>query len=226
MSKIILILGESGTGKSTSIRNLDPKETYIINVLSKPLPFRAYNTMYNDENKNYLESDRYQEVVKYLRAINDRRPEIKNIVLDDFSFLMCNDYMRRAHEEGWDKYKDMGINMYSVMDMCQQFRDDLFIYILSHTEYNKKGQIAPKTVGNMVTDYVGIAERATIAFHTQIIDREYKFATQNNGICIAKTPMGMFKDMYIDNDLAEIRKVIEEYYPAEPKPVIKHKKAA
>ncbi len=212
MSNIIVVLGESGTGKSTSFRILPSNETFIINVLSKPLPFRGYKKLYNDENKNYLESDDYHEIMKYLSAINDRRPEIKNIVIDDFSFLMNNEFMRRCREPGFAKYSDMGVNMFSIMDKCKSLRDDLDCFIMCHTEKDHAGIIKPKTVGKMTADYVGIAERVSIVLHTQVIDGQYKFLTQFDGISLAKSPMGLFDSLYIDNDLQSVKEHITAYY--------------
>lgn len=211
MSNLIVILGESGTGKSTSLRNLNHEETFIINVLNKSLPFRGYKKLFNVENKNYLESDNYPTILKYLSAINENAPHIKTIVIDDFSFLMNNEFMRRCRERDFVKFTEMGVNMFDIMEMCKKFRPDLYCYIMCHTEKDHAGIIKPKTVGKMTADYVGIAERVTIVLHTQIIDRTYKFLTQNDGERVAKSPMEMF-DMYIDNDLAAIRKTIENYY--------------
>lgn len=212
MSNLIVVLGESGTGKSTSIRNLNHEETFIINVLNKPLPFKGYKKLYNQENKNYLESDRYQEIVAYIKAVNERRPDIKTIIIDDFSFLMNNEFMRRCREKTFDKFTDMGANMFELMELCKNLRDDLYCFIMCHTEKDHAGFIKPKTVGKMTADYVCISERVSIVLHSQIIDRQYKFLTQHDGMCIAKSPMGMFEDMYINNDLHEIRKVVEDYY--------------
>ena len=215
MSNLIVILGGSGTGKSTSFRNLNPDETFVINVLGKPLPFRGYRKLYNEEKKNYLESDNHSLLLKYLNGINERRPEIKTVIIDDFIFLMNNEFMRRCREKAFDKFVEMGANMFAIMEACKTFRDDLCVYILCHPEMSKTGVVKPKTVGKMTDDYVCISERVTILFHTQVIDGQYKFLTQHDGNLLAKTPMGMFDEMYIDNDLAEIQKVINEYYNGE-----------
>jgi nicotinamide riboside kinase len=215
MSNLIVILGESGTGKSTSIRNLNPKETFIINVLSKPLPMRGYKKKYNAENKNFLESDNYKDILNYLKAINDRRDDIKTIIIDDFSFLMNNEFMRRCRERGFDKFTEMGVNMFEILEACKRFRPDLMCYIMCHTERDHAGIIKPKTVGKMTSDYVGIAERVSIVLHSQIIDGQYKFLTQNDGICVAKSPMDMFSELYIDNDLNMIRDAIDNYFNEE-----------
>lgn len=215
MSNLVVILGESGTGKSTSLRNLDPKETYIVNVLNKPLPFRGYKNNYNRENKNYFECDKYTKILECLDTINKARPHIKNIVIDDFTFLMNNEFMRRCKEGRFEKFVEMGSNVFETLELCKTFRSDLYCYILCHTEKDHAGIIKPKTVGKMTADYVGIAERVTIVLHTQIVDMQYKFLTQNDGVHVAKTPMDMFDDIYIDNDLAAIRQVIDDYYGEE-----------
>jgi hypothetical protein len=220
MSNLIVILGGSGTGKSTSFRNLNPDETFVINVLGKPLPFRGYRKLYNEEKKNYLESDNHSLLLKYLNGINERRPEIKTVIIDDFIFLMNNEFMRRCREKSFDKFTEMGANIFAIMEACKAFRDDLSIYILCHPELSKTGVVKPKTVGKMTDDYVCISERVTTLFHTQVIDGQYKFLTQHDGNLLAKTPMGMFDEMYIDNDLAEIQKVINEYYNGEKNDVL------
>ena len=215
MSNIIVVLGESGTGKSTSFRNLDPKETFIINVLNKPLPFRGYKKHYNIESKNYLESDSYKEIMAYLKAINERRREIKNIIIDDFSFLMNNEFMRRCREVGYTKYSDMGLNMFEIMEQCKAFRSDLYCFIMCHTEKDHAGIIKPKTVGKMTADYVGIAERVSIVLHTFVSDGHYKFLTQFDGERLAKAPIDMFDSVLIDNDLFHVKQCIESYYTNE-----------
>ena len=215
MSNLIVILGESGTGKSTSIRNLNPEETFIINVLSKPLPIRGYTKKYNAEKKNFLESDSYQQIQSYMSAINERRPEIKTIIIDDFSFLMNNEFMRRCREPGYTKFTDMGVNMFDIMETSTHFRPDLMCFIMCHTEKDHAGIIKPKTVGKMTADYVGISERVSIVLHTQIIDGKYMFLTQNDSICTAKSPMDMFPSLYIDNDLQMVREAIDNYYKNE-----------
>jgi hypothetical protein len=212
MSNLIVVLGESGTGKSTSMRNLDPKETYVINVLSKPLPFRGYKKVYNEESLNFLESDDYRMINQYLIAINERRPDIKTVVIDDFSFLMNNEFMRRCREKTFDKFTEMASNMFTILETCKNFRTDLFCFIMCHTEKDHAGVIKPKTVGKMTADYVGISERVSIVLHSQIVDRQYKFLTQHDGTSVAKSPISMFEEMYIDNDLAVIRETISEYY--------------
>lgn len=212
MSNLIVVLGESGTGKSSSIRTLNPQETFIINVLNKPLPFRGYKKLYSVEKNNYLESDKYNQILSYLSAINERRPDIKTVIIDDFSFLMNNEYMRRCKEKSFDKFTDMGANMFAIMEMCKGFRPDLYCFIFCHTEKDHAGIIKPRTVGKMTSDYVGITERVSVVLHSQVIDRHYKFLTQFDGISTAKSPMGLFEDLMIDNDLQFVVNQMQSYF--------------
>jgi len=215
MSNTVLVMGPSGTGKSTSIRNLDSTETFVINILTKHLPFRGSMSMYSEENKNYIETDKASTIVKYIEAINKRRPEIKTLIIDDITFVMNNEYMRRCQERQFDKFVDMGKNMFSIMDMCSSARDDLTCYLMSHVEMSADGMIIPRTVGKMTGDYVGLGERVTVALHSKIVDGEYKFLTQHDGTSYAKSPMGMFDDLYIANDLLYVNKAINEFYGEE-----------
>ena len=215
MSNIVIILGESGTGKSSSVRTLPSEKTFIINVLNKPLPFRGFKKQYNANNKNYLESDNYREIITYLKAINERRPEITNIVVDDFSFLMNNEFMRRCREKSFDKFVEMGANVFEILEYCKTFRDDLCCFIMCHTEKDHAGIVRPKTVGKMTNDYVGIAERVSIVLHTQVTDGQFKFLTQHNGIALAKSPMGLFDSVLIDNDLQYVKEKMHAYFNEE-----------
>lgn len=212
MSQLILVLGESGTGKSTSIRTLNPEQTFILNVLHKPLPFRGYRNLYSEEKKNYLDSDEYSKIIGYVKAINERRLEIKSIIIDDFSFLMSNQYMRRCREKNFDKFVDIGANAFELLDYCKSLREDLCIFIMCHTDQDHAGMIKPKTVGKMVSEHVCLGERVTICLHSQVIDGQYKFLTNHNGVHFAKSPHQMFDDLYIDNDLQYVKEKMQEYF--------------
>ncbi len=181
-------------------------------MLNKPLPIRGYTKKYSHEKKNFLESDSYSQIQSYMAAINERRSDIKTIIIDDFSFLMNNEFMRRCREVGFGKYTDMGVNMFDILESTKSFRPDLTCFIMCHTEKDHAGIIKPKTVGKMTADYVGISERVSIVLHTKIIDGRYVFMTQNDGVSVAKSPMDMFASLYIDNDLQMIKKAIESYY--------------
>lgn len=212
MSNLVIVLGESGTGKSSSMRDLLPGETFLVNTLSKPLPFRGYRSKYSKDKKNYLESESYPEILSYIKAINERRTEIKSIILDDFSFLMNNEFMSRFREAGFAKYADMARHVFDIMQACKELREDLYCFMMCHTERDHAGVLKPKSVGKMTSDYVGIAERASIVLHSRIIDGKYCFQTRHDGEHMSKTPMGMFSEMFIDNNLKDVRAQIEAYF--------------
>jgi len=218
MSITSLIIGESGTGKSTSIENLDPKETFIINVLDKPLPFRGYKNNYknisgwDDKEGNYFSSDDHQRILRCIKMVNEDRIEIKNLIIDDWQYTMCNEFMRRAMEKGFNKFTEIGKNAWSMIQTLVGCRNDLFSFVLSHNSVDESGMSKTKTIGKMLDNIVNIEGMFTIVFHTKIIDGNYFFLTQNDGFHMAKSPKGMFKDKYINNDLFLSKKNIIDYF--------------
>jgi hypothetical protein len=212
MSNTVLVIGASGTGKSTSLRNFDPKSTFIISVLDKPLPFKGYKKNYNNENKNYFCSDNYIEIIKYIKAIDERRPEITTLVLDDAHFLMANEFMERACEKGYERFSEIAQHMWMVMCAITATRDDLICFVLSHNEIDNTGLSKPKTVGKLLDDKITLEAMVTICLHTIVRDGQYRFLTQNDGSHVCKSPIGMFDELLIDNDLFHVKQCIENYY--------------
>lgn len=215
MSNIVLILGESGTGKSTSIRTLNPEETFIINVLNKPLPFKGYKNKYNKELKNYHSTDCYKEIISYIKAINERLPNIKSLIIDDFNFVLANEFMKRASEKSFERFVDIGKHTFEIVEELKLLREDLICFIMSHTELSHAGVIKTKTVGKMVDDKVSIEGRISTVLHARVVEGKFKFLTQFDGLHMSKTSMGMFDDMYIDNDLQFVRDRMIEYFNGE-----------
>lgn len=212
MSNTILIIGESGSGKSSSIRNLDPSETAIINVLDKPLPFKGFKSKYNKDKLNYLATDDCDSIRKSIRKINSDRTEIKTLIIDDFQYVMANQFMRKALERGYDKFTEIGQNAWQIIKDLTQCREDLKCYVLSHSDVDSNGKVKTKTIGKMLDDKICLEGMFTIVFHALTSDNKYQFLTQNDGIHVAKSPMGMFENRYIDNDLNEINKKIDSYF--------------
>jgi hypothetical protein len=208
MSNASLIIGESGTGKSTSIRNLNPKETFIINVCNKPLPFRGYKNLYKtitgweDKEGNYYASNDYQKIIRCLKMIDKDRPEILNVIIDDFQYVMCAEFMNRVTERGFDKFSEIGQHAYMIIDILPTLRDDLNCFVLSHSEANEHGKMKVKTIGKLLDDKVVLEGRFTMVLQTEISESGYRFITQGDKNHIAKSPMDMFEDKYIPNDLA------------------------
>lgn len=212
MSNTVLVIGQSGSGKSTSLRNLDPKSTFIISVLDKPMPFKGYKKLYNKENKNFFCSDNYKLIIEYINAINERRPEITTLVIDDAHFLMANEFMARALDRGFDKFSEIAQHMWMVMCVITAMRSNITCFVLSHSEIDNTGMSKPKTVGKMLDDKITLEAMVTVCLHTMVKDSEYRFLTQNDGNHVCKSPIGMFDEALIDNDLLVVKEKIENYF--------------
>ncbi len=216
MSNGILIYGESGSGKSTSIRTLPPEETFILNVVGKPLPFRGSSKVYKKLSPdglegNYYSTDNHQMIMKLIKIINEKRPDIKYLVIDDFGFTLANDFMRKALIKGYDKYSELAKNTFEILTIVNDLRQDLFCFVMMHCEVDANGKSKPKTVGKMIDQYVCIEGKFTYVFCTIVNERNYKFITNNDGVHMAKSPMGLFDTQLIDNDLMFIADKINSY---------------
>ena len=212
MSNTVLVIGQSGSGKSTALRNLDPSSTFIISVLDKPLPFKGYKKLYSEENKNYFCSDNYKSIINYIEAINARRPDITTLVIDDAHFIMANEFMVRACEKGFDRFSEIAQHMWQVMCAVTNTRDNLTCFVLSHNEIDNTGMSKPKTVGKLLDDKITLEAMVTVCLHTMIKDGEYKFLTQNDGSHVCKSPLGMFEEFLIPNDLLVVKDAVETYF--------------
>lgn len=212
MSNTVLIIGESGSGKSTSIRTLEPSETAIINVLDKPLPFKGFKNKYNKEKGNYLSTDDHEKIRKSIQKINLERKEIKTVIIDDFQYVMANQFMKKSLEKGYDKFTEIGKNAWQIINEISYCREDLTFFVLTHSDTDQNGKVKTKTIGKMLDDKICLEGMFTIVFHALVFDRKYKFLTQNDGIHLAKSPMGMFEERFIDNDLSYINEKILEYF--------------
>jgi energy-coupling factor transporter ATP-binding protein EcfA2 len=215
MKNTVLIIGQSGSGKSTSLRNLNASETFIINVCDKPLPFRSANRLYatfstEEPNGNYYTSDNAATIVRLIKKINADRPDIKNLVIDDFQYVLANEFMSRALETGYTKFTELARNAWLVINELKTTRSDLDCFVLSHSYTDQDGFSKIKTIGKLLDEKVTLEGLFTVVFHTIIMDGEYKFLTRNDGQHLAKSPMDMF-DKYIDNDLAFVKHRMAEY---------------
>jgi hypothetical protein len=216
MNNSILILGESGSGKSSSIRTLPPEQTFILNVIGKSLPFRGsvknYTKLSSDGlTGNYYSSDNFEMVIRAIKAVNAKRPEIKYLVIDDAGYLIMNQFMRRCLEKGYDKFSSLGKEFSDFISLVNELRDDLFCFVMMHVESDKNGKTKPKTVGAMIDQYICIEGKFAYVLHTMVSDGNYKFITNNDNYHMCKTPMGCFSEQYIDNDLMAIVNRINEY---------------
>ena len=215
MSNAILILGESGCGKSTSIRTLPHEETVIINVIGKPLPFKGakklYRTMTPQGEGNYYASDNHASIIKLVNFVNQKRPDIQYLVIDDFGYSITNSFMRKSSQRGYDKYNDIGREAFDVLDAVSNLREDLYIFVMMHTEIDNQGKYKPKTVGRMIDQYICIEGKFSYVFHALVSEGRYEFLTNNDGQHMAKSPMGMFDKLFIANDLLYIAEKIKAY---------------
>lgn len=200
----VLIIGKSGSGKSTSLRNFNKNEIGIINVLSKPLPFK------ND--LPTIDTDDYDNVKKVLE-----RSKVNSIVIDDAGYLITNNFMRKHSNIGggnavYNFYNDMADQFWNLIEFTQKLPKEKITYFFMHEDKNDFGDIKPKTIGKILDDKVCVEGMFTIVLRAKKVDKNYYFFTQATDGDVAKTPMGMFNDLYIDNDLKLVDKTIREYY--------------
>lgn len=205
MAEKILIMGESGTGKSTSIRNCDPKTTAIINPVGKPLPFRGargFTTL-----NGVTDAD---EICKFMKTSASNGAKI--IIIDDFQYILAIPFMNRIKETGWDKYNDFGSNYFKIIDVCKELPEDVCVYYLTHCETLENGVTTVKLIGKLLREKITIEGLFTIVLRTGVSEGNYYFFTQNSGKDTVKSPMGMFDAFSVDNDLAYIDAKIRNYY--------------
>ena len=225
MSNLVLILGESGSGKSTSIKTLDPKETIVFNILGKRLPFKGSASAYNAENKNLYKIEDWQTVINYLQGVSDNAPNIKNVVIDDAIYIMRTEFFNRSKERGFDKYNELADHFRRIIATCGSLRDDLNIFMLLHVETVEAdgGIIGYKSssVGKLLDKMYRPEENTAITLFAQpkFDDKGvptfgfYTHKMKVNGIELpSKTPEGMFEDDWIPNDLGLVVKTMQEYY--------------
>ena len=197
----VFILGRSGTGKSTSLRNFKSDEILHINVMSKPLPFRGrFAEKYDGDN--------YVEIVKAMNST-----EKKTIVIDDAQYLMANEFMRRSSEKGYDKFTEIGFNFWNLIEGVNSgLPYDTIVYFLMHTDADVDGNEKAKTIGKLLDEKITIEGMTSIVLKTAVKDGVYTFTTQNNGHDTVKSPLGMFKTFEIENDLKAVDERIREYW--------------
>lgn len=210
-AKKVLVIGSSGSGKSTSLRNLNPDETAIFKCINKELPFKKGDSKFKS-----IICSKAEDIVKNVTFIVQKRPNIKNIVIDDLIYLSVNTFMARSKEKGYDKFTDLANDLYSVLTLPEQIqnRDDLTFIYLTHSETNPTTmETNVRTIGKVISEKVVPEGLFTIVLEAVCDNGDYKFLTHNlSGNSVVKTPMGMFEDDYIDNDLTLVLKAIKEYY--------------
>ena len=207
----ILILGESGSGKSASLRNFNKEEVGVINVASKPLPFRTDIKPYNvSKVAKEKGTNRYALIQNALS-----KSKTKTIVIDDSQYLLAFDSFDRAKDVGYGKFTDMAVNFEKLIEFCiNDIPDDKIVYFLHHCETTDLGKVKAKTIGKMLDSQLTIEGLFSIVLLCQTDGQTHKFITQSDGNTTAKSPMEMF-ELEIDNDLKAVDTAIREYYEFE-----------
>lgn len=204
MSIPVLIIGASGTGKSTSMRNFTPDAVELINVERKPLPFR---------NKfKPLNTDSYREICKAMKATKK-----KVVVIDDAGYLITNRFMR-GHSAGgcgnsvYSLYNQLADDFWKLVEFSKVLEPDKIVYFMMHEDIKENGTVKPKTIGKMLDEKVCIEGMFTIVLRSAYEDGKYIFHTNTNGFDVCKTPIEMFETPDIENDLKMVDEKIREYY--------------
>ena len=216
---------KSGTGKSTSIKGLDPKETVIFNVLKKRLPFKGSQGLYNAENKNLFNIDDFATISSYLESIGKSAAYVKNVVVDDISYVMRKEYFKLAKVTGFNKFVDMAAHFQTIIQTAENLRSDMNVFLMMHCEDVSSDNVIvgykPSTVGKMIDNSYNPVEVVPMVLFSSVKYDEskkpvYGFYTHRcmeGSIEIpAKTPDGMFEEDFVPNDLGLVVKAMNEYY--------------
>lgn len=200
----VLILGHSGSGKSTSMRNCTADRFGVINVQGKPLPFRTSLKTYDTDN--------YPDIIAALK-----KSTTPSIVIDDSQYLMSHEYMYRASEAGYGKYSEIGQHFFQLLETIRRMPSDRIVYMMHHIELDDAGREKAKTVGKMVDNYIVVEGCFSIVLKAIATSDGYFFRTKTNGADAVKTPLDMFAEEQIDNDLLMVDDTIRAYYGKEIK---------
>lgn len=220
------MIGDTGSGKSSSIRNLDPKETIVISVIAnKRLPFKGSNQIYNAENKNKSNLTSSAEIVTFLDGIDKNLPHIKNVIIDDASYIMRYEFFNRIKDKGFEKFNEIANNFRNVIQKCSSMRDDINVFMMMHVDVKESdGSVIgykPATIGKLIDDKFNPLELVATVLYCcpQYNDNGtpvFGFYTKRmklNGIEIpAKSPDGMFEEEFIPNDLNIVIDKMNKFY--------------
>lgn len=224
MANKLLVIGASGSGKSRSMKSLDPTSTFIINVIGKDLPFQGWKKNYPEFDiakgtGNVYKCKKAESIVRCLSFINTNMKHIKTVVIDDAQYIMSYEYMDKSEEKGYEKWTVLAKNMFNVLTAADSLRDDLTVVFLSHSiddEVNGYKMTKMKTIGKSLDDKITIEGLFTVvllAVSYKGDDKKmgYGFVTQSNGTTTAKSPEGMFDNILIENDLQFVLDQINKY---------------
>lgn len=220
-----MILGPSGTGKSTSIKGLDPKETVVLNVLRKRLPFKGSGAIYNADNKNLFNVDEHTQIVNLLNSIDQKAPHVKNVIVEDMTYVMRKEFFKRAKETGYGKYTELAQHFQQIISTCENMRENINVFFILHSEPVQSDKVTigfkVSTIGALIDNQYNPVEVVPMVLYSAIKYDEkgnatYGFYTHR---CMegtveipAKSPADMFEDDFIANDLGLVVKAMNEYY--------------
>lgn len=207
MSIPVLVMGKSGSGKSASLRNFAPDDVDIVNVIGKPLPFR-------NKFQNIFVTDDYAKVLAGVK-----QSKKKSIVIDDAGYLITNEFMKNHAAGGggnavFTLYNNMADHFWTLIEAIKALEDDKIVYLMMHEDQNDFGAVKPKTIGKLLDDKVCIEGLFTIVIRSEKDGDRYVFRTRTTGLDVTKTPIGMFEEDTIDNDLKLVDDTIRNYYNA------------
>ena len=210
MSIATLILGESGTGKTASLRNFDPSKTLLIQPVRKPLPFRSAGwreCVKKGDGGNIFVNDDPAYIVAAME-----RSQADVIVVDDFQYVLANMFMAKRNERGFDKFTALAGAGFDICSKASELGMNKRVYILAHTQESDTGVVRIKTLGKLLDEKIVLEGLFTTVLRTHVEQGRYLFSTQNNGSDTVKSPLGMFSEPFIENDLALVDQTICEYY--------------
>lgn len=214
MSIATVVMGVSGHGKTASIRNVNPDDAILIQAIKKPLPFRALGWKpWDNESKtgSIACTDNARNICAAIQRAEQNGKSI--VIVDDYQYVLANEFMRRSHEKSFDKFNDIGRNAWDVMTAATSGPDHIRVYILTHVqtdEYGMHGKM--KTVGKLLDEKIVLEGMVTTVLRSVKSDEGYFFRTQSDGTDTVKSPMGLFESEMIDNDIAAVDSAICEYY--------------
>ena len=203
MGQLVYILGRSGTGKSYSLRNFPKDKLAVINVQGKMLPFKGASA---------IEQTPTDNSANIIKALDIYAHDYNSIVVDDYQYVMSNEFMRRSAEKGYDKFTEIARHAWDIANKVRSLPDDVIVYILCHTDRDDDGNEKIKTIGRLLDEKICLEGMSTIVLKTNVSDGQYSFLTQNNGKDTVKSPAGMFPTYAIDNDLWYVDQKIRNYY--------------
>lgn len=210
MSMGLMIIGTSGSGKTTSLEHLDPKSTFYIDADGKGLSWKGWRKQYNKENKNYFRCDDPNQVYALMQQIDTKQTQIKYLVIDTLNGLMVADEMRRSKEKGYDKWMDLAQSVYNIVDYSNKMRDDLTVILIGHTQTSDDGFTCMLTNGRKLNKICLESKMTTVLLSRINENGEYVFETRAKN-STAKTPRGAFDTDEIPNDIKLVIDALKDF---------------